>query len=243
MDFRLVTPVLASNCWTATPQPMVNELWEKTYGQLQDLTGVIISDTTPDASDEDKMWVKTDGVNGPPIGQFIHALGQWLWPVFNWDDNVRVFWRGELANLPLKDGGTIGVATLTTGPFWELDPDMNGKIPIGVGGLPSGATLANGDTGGNDEITLQSAQLPPHRHYITIGETGGGNSDLTSDEESGAFRVGGGNTLEYRSAWQSDQVGLTRESGSTPTIAPTNILNPYLAGYWIRMTQRKYYTG
>lgn len=241
MEFRLLTPVLASNCWTATPQSMVNELWEKTRGQLEDLTGVIISSTTPAATDQDKMWVKTDG--NYPIGNFIFISGQWLWPVEGYDANDRRFWRGTLADLPTKDGGTVGVATLTTGPFWELDTDMNGRVAIGVGGLPSGATLANGDTGGNDEITLASAQLPPHTHEITIGETGGGNSDLTSDEESGAFRVGGGGTLEYRTAWSSDLVGLTRASGSTPTIAPTNILNPYLAGYWIKRTIRQFYTG
>ena len=243
MDFRLTVPVLASNCWPATPQSMINEMFDKTRGELQDLTGVIISATTPDPEDQDKMWVKLDGA-GMPVGQFVFFSGDWIWPVAGFDRNDRVFWRGDLANLPLKDGGVAGVATTTTGPFWEVDTEMSGKVAIGVGALPSGAALSNGDTGGNDEIVLSTADLPQHNHAVTIGETGGGNSDETLPEEDGAFRVVGGNTLEYRSTWESDQVGYTRNSGSPATPpAPISVLNPYLAGYWIKRTIRQYYTG
>jgi microcystin-dependent protein len=244
MDFRLTTPELASNCWPATPQSLVNEMFEKTRGQIEDLEGVIISATTPDPEYQGRLWIKVD-VGGVPLGHFKYYSGKWIWPVEGYDLDDRRFWRGELASLPLKDGGTVGIATQFTGPFWELDEEMNGRVAVGAGGLPSGASLTAGQTGGLDTNSLTDENLPAHRHGVSLTE---GSGDL-APAELGGFGVGVGasgssdDDLQWRSNANTTRIGYTRENTNVlETTAFTN-MQPYLVGYWIRRTIRQYYTG
>ena len=239
MDFRLTVPELASNCWPATPQSFVNEIFEKTRGELSDISGVIISETTPDPADQDKLWVKIDG-GGFPVGTFIFNGGEWLWPVEGYDKADRRFWRGNIADLPFKDGGEAGPVTSTTGPFWELDEDMNGRVAIGVGDLPSGAAIAVNDQGGNDVSTLENANIPAHRHPIATNDGTG----VTAPSEVGSFGVTTSEAWNWDASTASTKVGYSRNNeDATATPASFTNLPPYQSGYWIKRTDRKYYRG
>lgn len=174
MDFRLTVPELASNCWPGTPQSFVNEIFEKTRGQLEDLEGVIISDSTPSASDQDRLWIKTD-VNGIPIGQFLYALGQWIWPLEGAVQRASelMMWEGTLASIITIDGGSAGAVTLTTGPFWEIHSEFVGRSPMAVGTIPTSnpsKTLAVEEDYGEGAHALTEAELPTstHKHLFPL---------------------------------------------------------------------------
>ena len=53
-------------------------------------------------------------------------------------------------------------------------PDMVGNVPVGIGG--SGVTNL-GDTGGEQEHTLLTAEMPSHNHSIPRGSSSGGTGD------------------------------------------------------------------
>lgn len=43
-------------------------------------------------------------------------------------------------------------------------PDLRGRLPLHMGTGPDGTTLAIGETGGVEEVTLTVSQLPSHTH-------------------------------------------------------------------------------
>jgi hypothetical protein len=194
MDFRLTVPTLASNCWTATPQEMINEVFDKTRGQLEGLTGVIIQSTTPDIDDQDKAWFKTDGA-GRDQGYFIFGSGTWNRlnpePALG---SARKLWIGSATDVWSYDGGdgsdpSITIPHDTVGAMWEVDHDFDGRILMGPGTIPDitpPATLQVSTNYGNGTHLLTDQELAPHTH------------DLSSDatiEDSGEIKVvnsGGG---------------------------------------------------
>ena len=79
-----------------------------------------------------------------------------------------IMWYGTTADIPegwaLCDGGTYdrsnGLGVITT-------PDLNGRFVVGVGDNGSTNYTAH-DTGGQDSVALVEAELPAHRHYISL---------------------------------------------------------------------------
>jgi microcystin-dependent protein len=63
-------------------------------------------------------------------------------------------------------------------------PDLQGRVPMGMGMGPGLSTRAIGEQGGSEELTLTTNQLPSHTHAIDIANvvaaiacrTGAGNS-------------------------------------------------------------------
>ena len=70
-----------------------------------------------------------------------------------------ILWSGTVGNIPsgwaLCNGSTVN---------GQLTPDLRSRFVVGAG-----STYSPGNTGGNDQITLTVAQLPPHSHGFKDG--------------------------------------------------------------------------
>lgn len=202
-------------------------------------------DTVPDAANRIFPWLRT--VGGYPDDWYVFVGGAWYSEYKRapaegvGSFGVRWAYTGTEASLLTFDGGEATPIGVGSGPFWEVDHDFDGRVPVCPGNLPSGASVALGDSAGNDVITIGSGNIPPHVHAITIGQSGGGNSDIIAPDQAGSFRVGGGGTMQYLSTWSSPYVGYTRESGgSSGTPDPLNNMQPYVGAFWIKRTARVY---
>lgn len=202
-------------------------------------------DTLPDAANRIFPWLRT--VGGYPDDWYVFINGAWLSeykraPAQGGDEiGFRMAYPGTETSLLTFDGGENAPVTIAGGPFWEVDHTLDNRTIFAPGTLPSGTPLALGDTGGTDELTIGSANIPPHRHNITIGAAGNNNSDIISDIESGAFRVDSGAQMQFDSTWTSAYVGFTREGGGTGgTPTPVSTMPPYKVFYWIMRTARVY---
>lgn len=109
-----------------------------------------------------------------------------------------IMWSGTVANIPnswaLCDG--------TNGT-----PDLRGLFVVGAGG-----TYAPGDTGGANNVTLSTSQIPSHTHGASSGAAGGhthtassgtagnhnhsGSTDTDTHSHSGSTNVTGSHTHE-----------------------------------------------
>lgn len=195
-------------------------------------------ETIPDAANRIFPWLRT--VGGYPDDWYIFVGGKW-YSLYKGapagPNGLRYDYCDTQTSLLTFDGGESAVVGIGSGPFWEVDTAFAGRTAVAPGALPSGASVALNDTGGTDLLTLASANIPPHRHYITTGD---GNSDLIEPIESGAFRVAGGNQLVFQSTWTGSYVGYTRETGSSAPAIPVTNMQPYLVCYKIKRTGRKY---
>lgn len=240
MDFSLTTPVLDQDCWPALPQALLNEAFEKTRGQLADLTGVIASSTTPDPSDRDKLWIKLESPNGPPIGQFFYGGGDWLWPYDGDTRKVikgeRMLWVGNSADIPTLGGGTAGVTTVKLGAFWEIDTLFEGRSPIGVGAIPDAIpakSITSEENYGEGAHLQLEEEVGPHGHGLptltdamrtTLAPGSGSNND---DSISGAGFMG---LATFSKIGDVTQVGMP-------------IIHPVRGIYFLKRTIRIWMTG
>ena len=59
-------------------------------------------------------------------------------------------------------------------------PDLRGRIPIHMGTSPTGTIRNIAETGGVEEVTLSTNQIPSHTHEV-VGHAGGANSPHPAD--------------------------------------------------------------
>ena len=58
-------------------------------------------------------------------------------------------------------------------------PDLRGRIPVHTGASPGGSTYQQGETGGAEQVTLTTAQLPSHSH-TPLGQSANGAAAPTN---------------------------------------------------------------
>lgn len=245
MDFRLTTPTLDQNCWPAAPQTLINEYSDKVRGQLEDLTGIIASETEPDPEDRDKLWVKLDG-SGRPVGHYFYGSGAWVWPV---DDDInkytegeRMPWLGDPSDIPLIWGGEAGVATLTTGPFWVIDTAFAGRSPMGVGSIPDAnpaKALSSGEEYGEGSHLMTDQEVAAHTHPLQA-DSSITNADGTIDVVNSGVGANGlmmGNTGPAEQSLSVEQNEYTADQETMP------VIHPVLGVYFLKRTIRKYLRG
>ncbi len=103
-------------------------------------------------------------------------------------------------------------------------PDLRGRTPLNQGQGPGLSPYDLGQVGGNESVTLNAGQLPPHNHTVAASSTASGKSPagsvpaFTADGSS----YGTGNDL----AMSPSMVG---GGGSSQPVA---IASPYLAVNW-----------
>jgi microcystin-dependent protein len=86
-----------------------------------------------------------------------------------------MFCEGQL--LPISENETLFVLIGTTyggdGESTFALPDLRGRLPIHQGTGPSGSTYQMGETGGAEEITLTTQQIPQHGHALLASTSTG----------------------------------------------------------------------
>ncbi|WP_134740196.1 tail fiber protein [Nocardioides sp. 503] len=100
-------------------------------------------------------------------------------------------------------------------------PDLRGRLPVHQG---NGFVL--GDSGGLEEVTLTSQELPPHRHPL-VATTGSGGPN-----PQGAVLASSPTVSAYRQSTASTQMALA-SVGPAGGSQPHSNLQPYLCVHFI----------
>lgn len=208
-------------CETITSeQARLNAYVQYTTGEIQaNLTGIVASTTSP--GDTSVVWLKLDAYGNPV--RLYKYFGGWK-SLHTLQPGFTMLWTDSLPDMDTFDGGSSGAVGAATGPMWEVVTGMSGKFPVGVGAFSGGTTVSETGTGGADEITLTTGQLPPHTHTVTA------KSSLDINETSDRTLFGAG----------TEFVG-SADTGETGDGDPVPILPPYYGVYFLRRTDRLYY--
>lgn len=105
-------------------------------------------------------------------------------------------------------------------------PNLQGRVPVGVGTGPGLATVALGEAAGMETVTLTQANMPTHAHGITVSTEPAtlaapvANGVLAQAQNGGVYAPPGGATVALQ--------GTTVAGGSQPF----SVRNPYLAMQW-----------
>jgi microcystin-dependent protein len=153
-----------------------------------------------------------------PTGTIVAFAGSAQIPTGYLECNGNVYQQSAYPNLyniiGTLFGGSVGAGTFAV-------PNLNGRVPIGPGSLPSGATVVIGQTGGEDKHTMQPAELAAHVHA-----SGGGAGTNYLVSGGTAFNVAWG-------AGASFEVAAVVQTQYTGNSVPFNVLSPYLGLRWL----------
>jgi microcystin-dependent protein len=112
-------------------------------------------------------------------------------------------------------------------------PNLQGRVPIGMGNSNYGQSFDLGETAGTPTVTLLASNLPPHVHpatatvSITVGESG-----PNTDDPAGGFLTTQSNSFYSTVGSPGSQLGGTTASvqvGPNQGGAPLGIMPPYIA--------------
>lgn len=242
-ELPLTPGTLSTDCYPASVQSLYNEMFEKGVAQLGELTGMLIQDSTPDPEDRDKAWIRRTAPGGPPVSSrpLIWYNGQWVARhPYDPESLVRLLWIGTLSELETFDGGSAGAVSDISGPFWEVDSNFAGRMPVGVGTVPDTTTAVTVDTNvGSGQVTLSSVNIPQHSHQIGVE-----SSDVTGAAEDGQLRDASGD-VTYISTWNQTAVGVTRNWGGAASDGATTPFDSVPAArgvFFIKRTARIFFT-
>lgn len=104
-------------------------------------------------------------------------------------------------------------------------PDLRGRVVVGIGQGPGLTNIAIGQTGGTENVTLLSTNMPSHTHQL-LGSTLAGSTSVPT----GSLLANTG-TLdkEYTSTSGAANVAMNAASiGNAGGSQPFSIRNPYL---------------
>lgn len=132
-------------------------------------------DTEPTPDFRIYPWLRT--IAGEPDKWYVYvgaAMGPNKWlslhPIPAGPNGLRQGWVGTEDELKVFDGGEVGVTTLVSGSFWEIDHDFDGRSPMGPGVIPAAnpAKVLSVAEDYGDGARLQTAnETSPHSHPIT----------------------------------------------------------------------------
>jgi len=134
-----------------------------------------------------------------------------------------MFCEGQL--LPISENETLFQLIGTTyggdGQSTFALPDLRGRVPIHAGSGPSGNTYQLAETGGVEEVTLTTAQIPSHTHPMLA------SLDIPTLATPGNNVTGQAASKIYRSG--SPGIALIANSvGPTGGSQPHTNFQPYL---------------
>ncbi len=227
---------------------------------VDSVSQLIVSATKP--TDTTKAWLQLDSL-GRPVRLYWFAQGAWL-SLHPQVPGSTMIWTTALPDFTTFDGGDANALSALSGPMWEEVVALRAKFPVGVGTWPAppagtGASLAVGDTGGEQLHVLTAAEGVDLNHIHTVGRAGAPLGSGTHPDAQDGFYLTG-TSLKTGSAHEiqgnnggggtSNVEDLTGDwfvtSGvNTPvgfTVAGHNTLPPYVAVYYLRRTQRTFYS-
>lgn len=204
--------------------------WSNTVAMIRSVLQGTVPDTTmnfgpttPIADNRDKPWFKTNA-DFTPIDLFAFSNGEWL-AKHPLAPGLVMMYEGAAGTIPTLDGGEAGAVTLFSGPFWEQVTQMDARIPIGPGNLPSGTAIPVGGDGGSETHQLTIDEMPAHDHSL------GNKKVMHQTLGAGVLAQTGGDNVSVLTA--------SAEGGDDPF----NIMPPYRGIYFLRRTARLYRRG
>lgn len=221
---------LPYSCYPSDPQTLINDAFRLGSALMPTIKGVVIGDSSPPTSDQDKLWIKTS--SGAPIGQFIFFNAKWVWPhAAPAGGSERRMWVGTIADLITYDGGDVNALGPASGAMWEVDANFDNRIPIGAG-----ATAALNTNAGATTYTLIGTDIPAHTHTIGVDGTGNATDGLVGELRAAATNV------DFLPATPANSLGVTRPN-QTAAATAFSILNPVRGLYLIKRSSRVYIAG
>lgn len=233
----LLPGTLPFSCYPDTPQELNVAIISLASAFLNDnFPGVYVSDSAPPPNFQDRAWFNLTNL------KWYHFQNANWW---RWADSTpgpsgeRMMWFDTEASLWSYQGGdgtdpSVVTPALYTGSLWQKDATFDAKIPIASGTLPSGLVLAQGNTGGVENVTLTAAQLAKHTHVSPVGSDGYWSHAFPLG--SGSYNVGVG--VDTLISPNSGQNGTVADPLSTDQ--PHTNMPPYVTVIIAKRTIRAY---
>ncbi len=122
-----------------------------------EFTPIIKSPNQPTVEQRGYTWNKVDASTGMSVGYFEWSVVIGAWAKNHWNGGVvpfdeRRLFVGSALDAETYDGGSPGTVSSSTGPFWEIDHDLDNRIVIGAATVPVG-TSANTQVGADGAKT------------------------------------------------------------------------------------------
>jgi microcystin-dependent protein len=102
-------------------------------------------------------------------------------------------------------------------------PDLRGRVPMSFGQGPGLSTYAQGQSGGDESVTLQAGQIPGHTHQIAASSTATTTNPAAAVPAVTPARAAYGTTTDL--AMSPAMVGLSSGDGAHPNVQPYLVLN------------------
>lgn len=232
----------ADYCYPAQPQQFANDLVNGMTLEFASDIGSIaynIGDTLPSAENRIFPWFRTIG--GYPDDWYKFVGGSWL-TAFKGDyadPGDRQLWEGLEANVPTKDGGEVGPVTLTSGPFWEIDHNYDGRSPMGPGNIQDATpakTLSVGENFGEGSHMQVADEIGPHLHPFQAGASIQSGNNVKVVTSGGGAVVG----LQIGGSGNADTDLSVGANTFTTTQQKTPIIHPVRGIWMLKRTARVY---
>ena len=254
-DYSLNVGNLPQGFCPTTYQAMLNGFTAAQSVSIPTASGITVSATKP--SDTSAIWFQIDSL-GRFLRMYIYGQGSWLssHPVA---PGLTMWWFSALPiNFATFDGGDNNAIGPASGGMWQQAKDGNGtlitaKFLVTAGTLPSTTVLALGDSGGEENHTLltaEGAQDPAHSHVL--GKQGPGESyyfpysmtsNVTTGNLFGSQVTGGGVGTQTIAALSAYNFYLSFGINPTPNaVVPHGTMPPYVVGTLIQRTARIFYS-
>lgn len=150
---------------------------------------------------------------------------------FNFQPRGWAFCAGQLISIAQNSAlfALLGTTFGGDGQNTFALPNMQSRIPVGMGQGPGLSSYVIGQTGGTENVTLLSTQMPQHNHIMTA--SGDGPTQATASGASLASEVRGGVNpmpIVYANG-ATTPVNMGSATSLTGGNQPHSNLQPYLA--------------
>jgi hypothetical protein len=215
------------------------------------LTGVLKQNTTPTYTQRGLIWYNTD--TGHTL-VYDNPTGAWVMrhPIPP-GGGAGMLWFGTLIGIDTYDGGSSSTVGNASGPMWEVVPELAGRFPIGVGNLPDTVngtvSIVVGASGGHNELVMVKDNLPADTVDVKTavigqsGVTGGGPNPVVGSTYGSDAITGTSAACDATSTLVSGAYYSRGQTLPLGIATPLNTINPYYGIFFIRRTNRIYYTS
>jgi microcystin-dependent protein len=111
-------------------------------------------------------------------------------------------------------------------------PDLQGRVPIGVGQGPGLSSYIQGEEAGTETVSLLSTEIPSHNHSLVattdVGTTATGAGNQLAAAQAGSAHTGLTKGNIYSTAAPNDNLAPGSAISIAGSSLPHNNLQPYL---------------